>query len=200
MPLAHPPLNLQPALVALESISNIPPTPMPLAHPPPDLQPAFLALEPTSAILSTPMPLAHPPPNLQPILLALETTSTLLSTPLPNAHPPLNLQPALLALEPTLNYPTHTLASCSSRNLIYFLTCNQINFSMSKELKNMSSNIHYILTLPLAIHIESYQLLFIPCWYGGVLHNPPPITNQITSRYLELSNKFFPSSRHSPGG
>ena len=74
------------------------------------------------------MPLAHPPPNLQPILLALETTSTILSTPLPNAHPPLYLQPALLALEPTLNYPTHTLASCSSRNLIYLLNCNQINF------------------------------------------------------------------------
>jgi hypothetical protein len=61
---------------------------------------------------------SHPLPHLQPALLA--------------AHPAISStsSPATCSSSPgtNLNYPTHTLASCSSGNLIYLLTCKQINF------------------------------------------------------------------------
>ena len=104
-----------------------------------------------------------------------------------------------------LTYLIHTLATCSSSNLIYLLICTHCDAFYVRETKNSLSttmNGHQSfnnLPLLVAVYTKSYLITFNSCWNVCVFHYLPPNTNHITYHHLELVYQFILSSRRSPG-
>ena len=102
------------------------------AHPPPDVQPALLALDSNSTILLAPMPPTHPSisSNSSPATYpsCSKTNLNYPTHPMTPAHPAISstASPATSTPSPgtNLNYPIHTHVACSSSNIIHLLTCN----------------------------------------------------------------------------
>ena len=117
---------------------------------------------------------------------------------MPLAHPAIvstsSLETCFSSPGTNLNYTTHAHATCSFSNLIHLHTCNHIESFYVDDYPPptiTTTSARY----PYRISSTPFQSPLV--WTSTPY--PPPNTNHITSRHLELAYKFVLSSRHSPG-